>query len=126
MEGLNQALGRLGRHGVQASVATFVSLLRSCCRLKALSVGRRVHAHIIRTGCIRDRFLGNLLIQMYGICGSLEEARAVFEKLREPNVYSWNIMFMAYAQNGSLVDARNVFDKMPRRNVVSWTAMITA
>eukprot|EP00249_Psilotum_nudum_P007102 c20305_g1_i1 orf=87-857(+) len=108
--------------------AGYASLLRRCGMVKSLAGGRLVHAHIISSGYQRNRFLGNLLVQMYGNCGSLEDAEAVFDKIQRPNVFSWNIMIAAYAQNGSPEDARRIFDKIPPgdRDVISWTAVITA
>eukprot|EP00249_Psilotum_nudum_P032749 c4870_g1_i1 orf=117-680(+) len=106
--------------------SVYAALLRSCGTVKALWDGRRVHAHIIRAGYDRDRFVNNLLVQMYGKCGCLEDARWVFDKIRQPNQFSWNIMIRAYAQNGFVEEAKWVFDRMPQRDVVSWTAMISA
>eukprot|EP00249_Psilotum_nudum_P002149 c15040_g2_i1 orf=2-157(-) len=52
---------------------------------------------------------------MYGKCGSLEDARGVFERLCRRNVFSWTIMLHAYAENGHVENARIIFDKMPQR-----------
>eukprot|EP00249_Psilotum_nudum_P014850 c25030_g7_i5 orf=251-1201(+) len=115
-----------GRSDVQVESASYASLLRCCGNVKALQYGKRVHAQIVRGGYGGDRFLGNLLVQMYGKCGCLEDARTVFDRICQRNVFSWNIMIQAYAENGCVDDARSIFDKMPQRDVVSWTAMITA
>ncbi|EFJ20618.1 hypothetical protein SELMODRAFT_108163 [Selaginella moellendorffii] len=58
------------------------------------------------------------MIQMYGACGSLEEARRVFESIDHPNGFSWNILLTAYAQRGHLQDSKRIFDAMPERDVM--------
>ncbi|XP_024538470.1 pentatricopeptide repeat-containing protein At3g09040, mitochondrial [Selaginella moellendorffii] len=62
---------------------------------------------------------------MYASCGSVEDAKAAFERIRPRNVFSWNIMLSAYAQKGHLREARELFDKMEKRDVVSWTTLLS-
>lgn len=124
----SRSLIRNGNSSLFCSLAeptTYVALLKRCGKSKSLPDGRRVHAQMSELGYDRDTFLGNSLIEMYGNCGSLEDARALFDKLLNPNSYSCNILIKAYGQNGSLDDASSVFRRMPSRNAVSWNAMIT-
>lgn len=107
-------------------VATLASLLRRCSRSKALTSGRRVHAHITKHRYDHNTFLGNFLIEMYGNCGGLNDAQEVFDSILKPNLYSWNILIKAYGQNGWLDNAKYAFSRMPSRDVVSWTAMMAA
>ncbi|EFJ25260.1 hypothetical protein SELMODRAFT_99651, partial [Selaginella moellendorffii] len=67
----------------------------------------------------------NLLVQMYGACGCVEEAKAVFEGIHGRNVFSWNLMLLAYAQNGYFLGGRKAFDQMPSWDVVSWSTLVT-
>lgn len=106
--------------------STLSFLLRRYGKDMALSDGRRVHNVIIRYGYDHSTFLGNWLVQMYGDCVSLNDAQVVFDKITNPNLYSWNILVNAYGQNGSLEDAWSVFERIPERDVVSWNAVITA
>lgn len=100
--------------------------LQECSHAMDLAAGEQVHAHIISCGHDSDRYLGNLLILMYGNCGSVEAAETTFLKIPIPNVYSSNILINAYAKNGDLNKAKLAFDHMPQRNVASWNAMISA
>ncbi|XP_024522766.1 pentatricopeptide repeat-containing protein At2g13600 isoform X1 [Selaginella moellendorffii] len=104
----------------------YVRLLKAYRDSKDLVKGRVVHDQISRSQHYRDRLLLNLLVEMYGKCGSVVEARKVFESIDRPNVYSWNIMTNAYAQNGYLFQARRMFDTMPERDCVSWNSIVTA
>ncbi|EFJ16389.1 hypothetical protein SELMODRAFT_116842 [Selaginella moellendorffii] len=94
--------------------SSYAELLRRCGRARALEDGRRVHAHIVSTGQSQNPFLGNLLVQMYGKCGSLGEARRAFDGIPESkrNVYSWGLMISAYAQSGHHKQAIDLFQTM--------------
>ena len=43
--------------------------------------------------------VGNMLIDMYGKCGNLDDARNVFEKLSHPNLHSWGAMISVCIRN---------------------------
>ncbi|XP_002975622.2 pentatricopeptide repeat-containing protein At1g62260, mitochondrial [Selaginella moellendorffii] len=62
---------------------------------------------------------------MYGACGCVEEAKAVFEGIHGRNVFSWNLMLLAYTQNGYFLGVRKAFDQMPSWDVVSWSTLVT-
>lgn len=108
------------------SLVALISALKHYGKTKALLDGKHVHAQVSKDGYDRHPFVGNCLIQMYGNCGSMEEAQAAFDIMDNPNVNSWNILMNAYAQNGRLDKVSMVFEKMPERDVVSWNVMIGA
>eukprot|EP01018_Ginkgo_biloba_P034609 Gb_05162 [translate_table: standard] len=109
---------------IQPNQFTFASVLPACANLGAMEHGKGIHEEIIRTGFQSDAFVGNALVDMYAKCGSIENARLVFDKMPQRNVVSWNAMVAGYAQNGLVDKALELFQKMPERNVVSWTAII--
>eukprot|EP01018_Ginkgo_biloba_P025162 Gb_40121 [translate_table: standard] len=109
------------RTGIQPDQFIFASVLPACANLKAL---KNVHEEIIRSGFQSDVFVGSALVDMYAKCGSIENARHVFNKMPLRNVVSWNAMIVGYARNGYVDEALNLFQTMPGRNVVSWNAMI--
>ncbi|EFJ28308.1 hypothetical protein SELMODRAFT_93404 [Selaginella moellendorffii] len=102
------------------------SAIQLCGDARDHAAGSRIHADI--AGSRRwngDRYLANLLIEMYGKCGDLGAARAVFDNLGSPNRFSWTILFAAYARNGKLEDARRVFEEMPERGIVVWNSLLS-
>lgn len=121
-----QIPNRLPHPLFRTNIDSLSSLLQSCRNAQDLAKGRLVHSCIVSDGVDEDKLLGNFLIQMYGKCGALEDARAVFVNLQRRNVFTWTIMIRACLDCGSLEDARSVFDEMPQRNVVSWNVMIAA
>ncbi|XP_024545233.1 putative pentatricopeptide repeat-containing protein At1g77010, mitochondrial [Selaginella moellendorffii] len=108
-----------------ASIHRFYGpVLRGC---GSLALGWRLHAEIARSGRLdRDVFLGNLLVQMYGRCGSVRDAVAAFGEIAAKNSFSWNSLFVAFAHNGDFGATERVFDRMPSRNLVAWNAMLAA
>lgn len=76
-----------------------------------------MHTCIVEDGCAQDRLLSNLLVQMYGNCGSLMDACAVFEDISEPNIYSWTILIKAHTGNGHAADALELFSQMQAKGI---------
>jgi len=95
-------------------ISTYVSLLQACTQNKALKEGNSIHAHINKTGFTRDRTLSNTLVNMYVKCGSLVDARRVFDQLTQRNVCSWTIMISAYARHGFPEEALTLFHQMQK------------
>lgn len=93
---------------------------------KDLTAGEDVHAHVVSCGLDSDRYLANLLVLMYGNCGSIQAAEAVFHKIKYPNVYSSNILINAYVNNEDFHNAKIAFGSMPIRSVASWNSIISA
>jgi pentatricopeptide repeat protein len=77
-----------------------------------LSEGRLVHAHIDERGFTADRIVRNTLVDMYAKCGSLLDARRVFDQMPERDVLSWTVMIKAYARHGFAEDALSLFYHM--------------
>eukprot|EP00253_Pinus_taeda_P001094 PITA_01094 len=99
-------------------------LLQGCIVKKSLADGKRLHVHIIKTGFSPGVVLRNRILDMYSKCGSVENARQMFDKMPMRFVSSWNTMITGYAKWGRLENARELFDKMPERDSISWNAMI--
>jgi ATP-dependent DNA helicase HFM1/MER3 len=103
---------------------TFVSVLPACANLAALQHGRQIHEQVIRSGFQFNLFVGSTLVDMYVKCGSLEDARNVFDKMPQRNVITWNAMIAGYAQIGQVEKTLELFWRMPLRSAVSWNVII--
>eukprot|EP01018_Ginkgo_biloba_P016705 Gb_16366 [translate_table: standard] len=90
----------------------FPGVLKACAALADLQQGKEVHDYITKSGIEPDVFVGNSLVEMYAKCGSIEDARLVFDKLSKKNVVSWNVMISGYAQNGHGEKALHLFHEM--------------
>jgi len=91
----------------------YASLLQDCIKNKSLVDSKRVHGCIIKIGFQRGTFIWNRLMDTYTKCGSLDNARQVFDKMFTKDTISWNTMIGGYAKFGSIQDARQLFDRMP-------------
>eukprot|EP01018_Ginkgo_biloba_P024035 Gb_18986 [translate_table: standard] len=101
--------------GTRFDSSTYASLLQGCVNDKALPEGKLVHAYIIFGS--KDIFLGDKLVIMYAKCGSLLDARQIFDQMPKRNVVSWTVLIAAYARCGCGIEALTLFHHMQRTNV---------
>eukprot|EP01018_Ginkgo_biloba_P030474 Gb_39962 [translate_table: standard] len=105
---LKEAMGgfhEINQRGIPADPDTHAYLLQACANLKSLEDGKYVHTHILKSGFEQNAFVGAKLINMYVNCGSLLDARLVFEKMQEPNIFSWNWMIRGCIMHGKPEEA---------------------
>ncbi|XP_059070470.1 pentatricopeptide repeat-containing protein At2g13600-like [Cryptomeria japonica] len=98
---------------------TYLQLLQICIAKNVLSLGKQIHSLITHRGFVfslRTTF-PNKLIDMYVKCGSLIDARKMFEEMKEQNVSSWNTIIAAYRKHGFSREALILFHQMQRTGV---------
>ncbi|PSS13659.1 Pentatricopeptide repeat-containing protein [Actinidia chinensis var. chinensis] len=91
---------------------TVVCSLSACGHTGMLQLGRCIHGYIYRYGLGSDSFISNALVDMYGKCGNLKEARRVFDKTSKRSLTSWNSMINCFALHGQSEGAIRVFEEM--------------
>lgn len=91
--------------GVEADVATVVSVLPACGFLKDLELGRQVHLLVDEKDLGKIVSVRNALVDMYVKCGKMDEARSVFDKVIEKDVVTWTTMIHGYTLNGDVKSA---------------------
>ncbi|XP_024543939.1 pentatricopeptide repeat-containing protein At2g13600-like [Selaginella moellendorffii] len=85
--------------------------LKACIRTKDLQWGKVIHSQ----GAIllsRNVNLANSLITMYCKCGSLDDARSVFDGMLLRDVVSWNALMQGYVDAGQGGKALEIFSRM--------------
>ncbi|EFJ30892.1 hypothetical protein SELMODRAFT_88791, partial [Selaginella moellendorffii] len=80
---------RMDIEGVRADKVAFSLVLDVCANLAALAQARILHATVAGTELEQDMVVKNTLVNMYGKCGKLNEARQVFEKMASKDMVSW-------------------------------------
>ncbi|KAF9619765.1 hypothetical protein IFM89_009238 [Coptis chinensis] len=101
----------MGRVGSKKNNFTLSSVIRACGRLGDELSGRQIHGNAIRIGVESDQFVQCSLVDMYGKCGLVKDARKVFEltkvtgSKKRRNDVCWNAMLTGYTQNGFYNDA---------------------
>ncbi|KAL3620810.1 hypothetical protein CASFOL_035722 [Castilleja foliolosa] len=85
-------LDYLDHRGVPTNVTTLSSLISACTRLKSIKIAKQVHAHVRINNLTGNEFLQTKLVHMYASCGSLDDAKRVFETMSVTSVYPWNAL----------------------------------
>ncbi|XP_058113208.1 pentatricopeptide repeat-containing protein At5g06540-like [Magnolia sinica] len=115
------------RYGLPANNYTFPPLIKACTLLflsSSLSIGRLVHAHVVKFGFSDDGFTQSALIEFYSSVLDLGCAKKLFDGSLRRDVVLWTAMIDGYAKSGDVKKARELFEEMPERNTISWSVMI--
>ncbi|KAJ7298871.1 hypothetical protein O6H91_06G075800 [Diphasiastrum complanatum] len=107
-----QLYEKMKKSCVEPDTYTFTIVMNACADLSALRKGKLIHAFIVESGLESDIVLENAILSMYGKCGSLIDARRMFDQLHLRDVISWNIMIAAYGQHGEEKLALQLYEKM--------------
>lgn len=97
---------------VKPNEVTVLAVLSACGQLGALESGRWVHSYIENKGIQMNFHVGTALVDMYSKCGSLEDARLVFDGIRDKDVVAWNSMIVGYSMHGFSQHALKLFEEM--------------
>lgn len=111
---------------VKPNDVTMVGVLSSCAKKLDLEFGRWVCSYIEENGISVNLTLKNPMLDMYVKCGSMEDAKALFEKMEEKDIVTWTTMLDGYAKLGKYEAARHIFDAMPWQDIAAWNALISA
>ncbi|KAF4359251.1 hypothetical protein F8388_005360 [Cannabis sativa] len=114
--------------GITGNKFSFSIVLKACVGLMELNKGREVHSMVYKMGFENDVSVGNAMIDMYCKCGSLCNARNVFDKMIERDVPCWTSMICGYFNGGKSELALDLFEGMKLEglepNEFTWNAMI--
>ncbi|KAG0538396.1 hypothetical protein BDA96_03G232400 [Sorghum bicolor] len=98
--------------GVPADNFVAPTVLKACAGLGLSGAGRAVHGYAWKAGVAECVYVMSSLVDFYGKCGEVEDARAVFDAMPERTVVTWNTMLMAYIHNGRIDEAVELFYEM--------------
>ncbi|GMH05611.1 hypothetical protein Nepgr_007451 [Nepenthes gracilis] len=105
--------------------APFATLLERCTHPKSVRDARRIHARIMKTQFSSEVFIKNRLIDAYGNCGCIDDARQMFDKMLHRNTFTYNSMIRALTRSGFLHEALQVFFLVPEPDQCSWNLMVS-
>lgn len=93
----------------------FVAVLKACTATKNPTVGKEIHADVVQRGFEANVFVANTLVDMYTKCGSLLDARAVFDRMPTKTVVTWTAMIGGYARQGLVQEAFSLYSLMEHK-----------
>ncbi|XP_021899023.1 pentatricopeptide repeat-containing protein At3g62890-like [Carica papaya] len=103
---------------------TYPILVRGCA-LRLMEVeGKQMHNHVLKLGYDSDVYVQNTLINMYAVCGNMEDARKLFDESPVLDLVSWNSILAGYIQMEDFDKAKEIYDRMPERNTIASNSMI--
>ncbi|GAB2269189.1 hypothetical protein Dimus_004118 [Dionaea muscipula] len=106
-----QILRLLEEKGIVVNLPRYLLLLKACAKAKALVEAKAVHEHLVKSESLLDISTGNVILEMYAKCGSMQDAYDVFCSMPECNLTSWDIMITWLAKNGLGEDAIDMFSQ---------------
>ncbi|XP_024543935.1 pentatricopeptide repeat-containing protein At1g11290, chloroplastic-like [Selaginella moellendorffii] len=92
-----QAMARQQQH---KDLSPLLDALKSCSAARDLEKGKAVHAAAIQSSDDSNIYVANSLVAMYSKCGSLADAKSVFDRISSRTVASWNALMLGYVENG--------------------------
>ncbi|KAL5981399.1 hypothetical protein ACLOJK_015454 [Asimina triloba] len=96
---------------------TMLSLVLECGAVGALELGRFLHLFMIKNGFAMPLILLTALVDMYGKCGDVTCARAVFDEMEMRDVTTWTAMISAYTKAQCLDQAFDLFIQMKNEKI---------
>lgn len=106
----------------------FPVVFKICSGLGIVELGRQLHGIVVKYRFASNIYVANALIDMYGKCKSLDDAKKVLAKMPEKDCVSWNSIVTACAANEMVYEALEFLERMSlddlMPNLVSWSAVI--
>ncbi|TXG71081.1 hypothetical protein EZV62_006016 [Acer yangbiense] len=100
--------------GIEPDAISVASVLPACGDLSALLLGKQIHQYVERKKLWPNLLLENALIDMYAKCGSLAEARTVFDEMNFGLLAADHLFRLAPEQLGYYVLLSNIYAKAGR------------
>ncbi|KAH9678619.1 DYW deaminase domain-containing protein [Citrus sinensis] len=105
--------------GVTPNMLTIIGVSKAVGQLHDVDRGKEVQSFASELGLESNVQVGTALIDMYSKCGSLNDARAVFDSIlinSGANVL-WNAIISGYSQNGCGQEALELYVRMCQKDI---------
>lgn len=98
--------------GAQLDAVALATAIGACGMLKSMTDGMKVHQVAKERGLEFDALVSNSLSKMYIDCGSVEDARTVFNQMPAKDVISWTEMIRVSVKKGGFNEGLKLFRQM--------------
>lgn len=109
-----EVLHLLEQQHVTVDLTRYVMLMDVCSEDKSLEDAKSIHEHLVRSHPHLDIKMYNKILEMYGKCGSMQDAFLVFRKMPQRNLTSWDTMITWLGKNGLGEDAIELFGEFKK------------
>lgn len=107
-------LDLIDRGSIQPDGTLYNKLLNKCAELGKLKEGQVVHAHFANSKFRHYQVVQNTVLNMYAKCGSLDDARRVFDEMPKRDIVSWTALITGYSQHERYEDGLRLFPEILR------------
>ncbi|KAH7290831.1 hypothetical protein KP509_30G066200 [Ceratopteris richardii] len=101
-----QLFGQMSQEGVLPDRVTFLEILGACVGSEWLSNGERLAACL---SGIADEMVMTEIVNMYGRCGSIDNAQKIFDTIRSQSTVAWNTLISVYLEYGEVDEVFQLF-----------------
>ncbi|XP_028794440.1 pentatricopeptide repeat-containing protein DOT4, chloroplastic-like [Neltuma alba] len=98
--------------GVPIDPVALATATSACGLLKSLQKGKLLHEIAKKFGLEFDVLVSNSLVKMYIDCGSLKDARLMFDQMTFKDVISWTLVIRSYVRIGEFNEGLKLFRRM--------------
>ena len=106
------------RHKVHVNKMTIASVMMACGSIKALLIGREVHAQIIKSTMHTNIYIGSALVWFYCKCKDYSHAFKVLQHMPLRDVVLWTAIISGCARLGLESEALEFLQEMMEEGVV--------
>ncbi|XP_028102736.1 pentatricopeptide repeat-containing protein At4g01030, mitochondrial-like [Camellia sinensis] len=110
-------LRRMQVAGFKPNSSSITSVLEAISELSFLNLGKEIHSYVIRNGPDYDVYVGTSLLDMYVKNNNLTYAQAVFNGMKNRNVFAWNSLISGYSFKGQFKDAVKLLNQMDNERI---------
>jgi pentatricopeptide repeat protein len=123
-------LRRMGSVGFMPNSGSITSAIQAVTELESMNFGKEIHAYVIRNGLDHhDVYVGTSLLDMYVKNNCLTSAQAVFNNMKNRNIFAWNSLISGYSFKGLFEDAEKLLKQMEKEGIkpdlVTWNGLVS-
>ncbi|TKY73224.1 Pentatricopeptide repeat-containing protein [Spatholobus suberectus] len=104
--------------GIRPNSMSITSALTGCTNMALLKCGRAIHGYVMRHDMSQSLHITTSVMDMYAKCGSLDDAKCVFNMCSTKELPVYNAMISAYASHGQAREALALFKQLEKEGIV--------
>ncbi|KAA0043370.1 hypothetical protein IC582_004044 [Cucumis melo] len=116
--------------GIKPNSLSISSLLSACSTMASLPHGRAIHCYITRRELSVSTPVLCSLVNMYAKCGSINQAKRVFDMILKKELPVYNAMISGYALHGQAAEALSLFRRLKEECIkpdeITFTSILSA